>query len=50
MDLNTAALTGLKLAGFERPLPMWDGQKEKISASSGNGSNAKSHRKQMVEQ
>ncbi len=24
MDLNTAALTGLKLAGYERPLPMWE--------------------------
>jgi len=24
MDLNTAALTGLKLAGYERPLPIWD--------------------------
>ena len=24
MDMNTAALTGLKLAGYERPLPMWE--------------------------
>lgn len=24
MDLNTAALTGLKLAGYERPLPIWE--------------------------
>jgi hypothetical protein len=24
MDLNTAALTGLKLAGYERPLPFWE--------------------------
>ena len=24
MDLNTAALTGLKLAGYDRPLPMWE--------------------------
>ena len=24
MDLNTAAMTGLKLCGYERPLPMWE--------------------------
>jgi len=24
MDLNTAALTGLKLAGYDRPLPFWE--------------------------
>mgnify|MGYP002682128311 CR=1 FL=1 len=24
MDLNTAALTGLKLAGYDRPLPIWE--------------------------
>ncbi len=24
MDLNTAALTGLKLAGVDRPLPLWE--------------------------
>ncbi|MEE9618220.1 MAG: glutamate synthase-related protein [Anaerolineae bacterium] len=24
MDLNTAAITGLKLIGYERPLPMWE--------------------------
>ena len=24
MDLNTAALTGLKLVGYERPLSMWE--------------------------
>lgn len=24
MDLNTAAMTGLKLAGYDRPLPMWE--------------------------
>jgi len=24
MDLNTAAMTGLKLAGYDRALPMWD--------------------------
>jgi methylamine---glutamate N-methyltransferase subunit C len=31
MDLNTAALTGLKLAGYERPLPMWE------ALNNGNG-------------
>jgi glutamate synthase domain-containing protein 2 len=34
MDLNTAALTGLKLAGFDRPLPMWD---DGFVGASGNG-------------
>jgi glutamate synthase domain-containing protein 2 len=34
MDLNTAALTGLKLAGFERPLPMWE---DGFVGVSGNG-------------
>jgi hypothetical protein len=29
LDLNTAAITGLKLIGFERRLPWWDG----VSAS-----------------
>jgi hypothetical protein len=24
MDVNTAALTGLKLCGYERPLPFWE--------------------------
>ncbi len=24
LDMNTAALTGLKLAGYERPLPIWE--------------------------
>jgi hypothetical protein len=24
LDLNTAAITGLKLIGFERRLPWWD--------------------------
>jgi glutamate synthase domain-containing protein 2/NAD-dependent dihydropyrimidine dehydrogenase PreA subunit len=33
MDLNTAALTGLKLAGFERPLPIW----ESVQAGNGHG-------------
>lgn len=35
MDLNTAAITGLKLIGYERPLPMWEG----VTAFSGNGGN-----------
>ena len=34
MDLNTAALTGLKLCGFERPLPFWE---EALKKPSGNG-------------
>ena len=34
MDMNTAALTGLKLAGYERPLPMWE---DGFSSISGNG-------------
>ena len=34
MDLNTAALTGLKLAGYERPLPMWEQGYQPLS---GNG-------------
>ena len=34
MDMNTAALTGLKLAGYERPLPMWE---DGYSSISGNG-------------
>lgn len=38
MDMNTAALTGLKLAGYERPLPMWE---DGYSLNSGNGSNGK---------
>jgi methylamine---glutamate N-methyltransferase subunit C len=33
MDLNTAALTGLKLAGYDRPLPIW----ENGNVFSGNG-------------
>jgi methylamine---glutamate N-methyltransferase subunit C len=32
MDLNTAALTGLKLAGYEKPLPIWE-----ASTGGGNG-------------
>ncbi|MFC1936055.1 glutamate synthase-related protein [Chloroflexota bacterium] len=38
MDLNTAALTGLKLAGFDRPLPIWDNSHASIW---GNGKDAK---------
>jgi glutamate synthase domain-containing protein 2 len=34
MDMNTAALTGLKLAGYERPLPMWE---QGFQPVSGNG-------------
>jgi glutamate synthase domain-containing protein 2/NAD-dependent dihydropyrimidine dehydrogenase PreA subunit len=34
MDLNTAALTGLKLAGYERPLSMWE---QGFQPLSGNG-------------
>jgi glutamate synthase domain-containing protein 2 len=39
MDLNTAALSGLKLCGYERPLPFWE---EALSASGGNGKGQKS--------
>lgn len=35
MDMNTAALTGLKLAGYDRPLPMW----EDVYGSNGRGGN-----------
>jgi glutamate synthase domain-containing protein 2 len=42
MELNTAALTGLKLAGYERPLEMWE---RRSQALDGNGRNGK-HRKQ----
>jgi glutamate synthase domain-containing protein 2 len=38
MDLNTAALTGLKLAGYERSLPFWE---EGYMKPSGNGKNGK---------
>ena len=37
MDLNTAALTGLKLAGYERQLPMWEAALQPPSNRSGNG-------------
>jgi len=38
MDLNTAALTGLKLAGYDRPLPMWE-EGFGLSKGKGNGHN-----------
>jgi glutamate synthase domain-containing protein 2 len=37
MDLNTAALTGLKLVGFERPLSMWEGGFTPAALSRDNG-------------
>jgi glutamate synthase domain-containing protein 2 len=37
MDLNTAALTGLKLAGYERPLSMWEGGFTPAALSGNNG-------------
>ncbi len=37
MDLNTAALTGLKLVGYERPLSMWEGGFAPAAPSSDNG-------------
>lgn len=48
MDMNTAALTGLKLAGFERPLPMWEpylGKPPEATPPSGNGKNLKDKEK-----
>jgi hypothetical protein len=36
MDMNTAALTGLKLAGYDRPLPFWEDQ-QAIVTGDGNG-------------
>jgi glutamate synthase domain-containing protein 2 len=34
MDLNTAAVTGLKLVGYERKLPWWEnGQQERVYAN-----------------
>jgi glutamate synthase domain-containing protein 2 len=36
MDMNTAALTGLKLAGYDRPLPFWEEQ-QPILSGDGNG-------------
>ncbi len=37
MDLNTAALTGLKLVGYERPLSMWEGGFTPAALSCDNG-------------
>ncbi len=37
MDLNTAALTGLKLVGYERPLSMWEGGFTPAALSRDNG-------------
>jgi hypothetical protein len=39
MDLNTAAITGLKLIGYERPLTMWEpGYQPALTVSpNGNG-------------
>ena len=34
MDMNTAALTGLKLAGFDRPLPFWEDQHSNVACVS----------------
>ena len=36
MDMNTAALTGLRLAGYDRPLPFWEDQQSVVSGD-GNG-------------
>jgi hypothetical protein len=45
MDLNTAAMTGLKLVGYERPLPIWEMGIRPEASPSGNG---KKHRKETV--
>jgi len=47
MDLNTAALTGLKVAGYERSLPMWEGVFASSATPAGNGKNGK-HVRQAV--
>ena len=44
MDLNTAALTGLKLAGYERPLPIW----EALQPGGGNGHKQAAKQKMAV--
>jgi len=41
MDLNTAALTGLKLAGYERPLPIWDALAKDAGGNGKNGGRKK---------
>jgi len=38
MDLNTAAMTGLKLVGYDRPLPMWENAYA-VPHGGGNGHN-----------
>jgi glutamate synthase domain-containing protein 2 len=40
LDINTAALTGLKLAGYDRPLPIWE-EGFKPSRHNGNGNGKK---------
>jgi glutamate synthase domain-containing protein 2 len=41
MDINTAALTGLKIAGYERPLPIWEeGFRPAVRLGPANGSAA----------
>lgn len=37
LDLNTAALTGLKLAGYDRPLSMWEHDLRPVWSGDGNG-------------
>jgi glutamate synthase domain-containing protein 2 len=39
MDLNTAAITGLKLIGYDRPLGMWEQDFQPALNVSGNGHN-----------
>jgi hypothetical protein len=41
MDLNTAAITGLKLIGYERPLAMWEPDVRPVLSVSGNGRNGR---------
>jgi len=48
MDMNTAALTGLKLAGYERTLPFWESQPDLKPAGSGNGKNGKNRRNRSL--
>ena len=40
MDINTAALTRLKLAGYDRPLPLWEDQQSVVS---GEGDGQRKH-------
>jgi hypothetical protein len=39
MDLNTAAITGLKMAGYDRPLPMWEATPPPVLSRTGKGGN-----------